>query len=74
MPLNEREGGCSVCSGIEPRTIDRLLLAGHGIRFVKDRWGHSRQDVKRHRDRCLVGDRRKRVEADLVRMSAGGGP
>jgi hypothetical protein len=69
MPRSD--GGCSVCSGIEPRTIDRLLLTGHGIRFVALRWGHRRQDVKSHRDRCLVGERRKRVEADLVRMAGG---
>jgi hypothetical protein len=72
-PLDERDSTCKVCMGMEPRTIDRLLLAGHGIRFVADRWGHTRQVVKRHRDRCLVGDRRKRVEADLVRMAGGGG-
>ncbi len=73
MPRSEV--ACPVCSGIEPRTIDRLLLVGHGIRFVSERWGHRRRDVKAHRDRCLVGDRRKRVEADLVRLaaSAGGG-
>ncbi len=72
MPLDA--GACRVCMGFEPQTIDRLLLVGHGIRFVSARWGHTRRDVKSHRDRCLVGDRRKRVEGDLVRMSAGGGP
>jgi hypothetical protein len=71
MPLDGRDGGCLVCSGFEPQTVDRLLLVGHGIRFVSKRWGHTRQVVKAHRDRCLVGDRRKRVEADLVRMAGG---
>ncbi len=60
---------------MEPRTIDRLLLAGHGIRFVASRWGHRRGAVKRHRDVCLVGDRLAATEAALSRMaaSAGGG-
>jgi hypothetical protein len=73
MPRSD--GACRVCSGWEPQTVDRLLLVGHGIRFVSERWGHRRGDVKRHRDVCLQGDRRKRVEADLVRLaaSAGGG-
>ena len=63
-------GGCPVCSGIEPRTIDRLLLIGYGPRFVSGRWGHRRQDVRRHRDRCLQGDRLAATEADLVRLGA----
>ncbi len=66
-------GPCKVCGGFEPHTVDRLLLVGHGIRFVADRWGHTRQVVKRHRDRCLVGDRLKATEADLARMSASAG-
>jgi hypothetical protein len=56
---------------MEPRTIDRLLLVGHGVRFVSERWGIPRRDVEHHRDRCLVGDRRERVEADLLRMAGG---
>jgi hypothetical protein len=71
MPRSE--GACAVCSGFEPETVDRLLVVGHGIRFVSDRWGHTRQVVKRHRDVCLQGDRRKRVEADLVRLAAKAG-
>ncbi len=75
MLRSQRDGACKVCSGWEPETVDRLLAVGHGIRFVADRWGHRRQDVKSHRDRCLVGERRERVEADLVRLAApaGGG-
>ena len=65
-------GGCPVCSGIEPRTIDRLLVIGHGSRFVATRWGYTRRDVKAHRDRCLVGDRLKATEAALSRMAGGG--
>ncbi len=63
-------GGCAVCSGWEPETIDRLLVVGHGIRFVSARWGHTRQVVKRHRDVCLQGDRLAATEADLVRLGA----
>ncbi len=64
------DGACRVCSGIEPLTIDRLLLVGHGIRFVSERWGHRRQDVKAHRDRSLVGERLKATQAALSRMGA----
>ncbi len=32
MPRSD--GACRVCSGWEPQTVDRLLLVGHGIRFV----------------------------------------
>jgi hypothetical protein len=61
--------------GMEPETVDRLLLIGYGPRFVSERWGVPRKVVKRHRDRCLVGDRLAATEADLVRLaaSAGGG-
>ncbi len=75
MPRSERDvrdSTCRVCSGWEPETVDRLLLVGHGIRFVADRWGHTRQVVKRHRDACLQGDRLAATEAALVRMSGGG--
>jgi len=70
MPRSD--GGCSVCMGFEPQTIDRLLVVGHGVRFVSARWGHTRQVVKAHRDRCLVGDRLKATEAALSRMAGGG--
>jgi hypothetical protein len=69
MPLDA--GACKVCAGFEPQTIDRLLVVGHGVRFVAARWGHTREVVKRHRDRCLVGERRERVEGDLLRMAGG---
>ncbi len=72
MLRNERDGGCSVCMGFEPQTIDRLLLVGHGIRFVSARWGHRRRDVKRHRDVCLTGDRLKATESASARMAGGG--
>lgn len=38
--------------------------------------GLDRRDIARHQDRCLVGERRAKVEADLQRMAAeaeGGG-
>jgi len=73
MQRSDRDGTCAVCVGMEPRTIDRLLVIGHGSRFVATRWGYTRRDVKAHRDRCLVGERLAATEADLVRMSGGGG-
>ena len=63
---------CKVCRGPEPRTIDRLLAVGYGPRFISKRWGHDRRDVRRHRDRCLVGDRRAEVEAALLSMAGEG--
>ena len=64
---------CPVCLAPEPRTIDRLLLYGYGLAFVAARWGSlKRQHVKKHRDRCLVGEGRQAVEDDLVRMAGVG--
>jgi len=68
MPRSD--GACRVCSGFEPQTIDRLLVVGHGVRFVSERWGIPRWVVKRHRDVCLVGDRLAATEADLARLAA----
>jgi hypothetical protein len=49
------------------------LLYGYGPAFVAARWGSlKRQHVKKHRDRCLVGERRQAVEDDLVRMAGVG--
>ncbi len=70
MPRSERDSACGICMGMEPETVDRLLLVGYGPRFVAQRWGVTRQVVKRHRDRCLVGERLKATEADLVRLGA----
>ncbi len=72
-PRSERDGACRICMGMEPETVDRLLAVGYRPRFVASRWGVTRQVVAKHRDHCLTGDRRKRVEADLVRMSASAG-
>jgi hypothetical protein len=55
---------------MEPSTVDRLLAAGYGPNFVAQRWGIPRWQIKRHRDECLVGERRAGVEAWL-RRSAG---
>ena len=64
---------CPVCSATEPRTIDRHLVFGYGPSFIDQRWGSlKRQHVKKHPDRCLVGERRQAVEDDLVRMAGVG--
>lgn len=64
---------CPVCLAPEPKTIDPLLLYGYGPAFVAARWGSlKRQHVKKHRDRCPVGERRQAVEDDLVRMAGVG--
>jgi hypothetical protein len=61
---------CRVCSRMEPETIDRLFLLGYGPRFVGMRWGLPRWRVKKHRDECLVGERRRAVEDGLRLMAS----
>ena len=60
---------CKVRKGPEPGTLDRLLLLGRAPRWIAPKFGHSRRDVVRHEDACLVGERRRRVEADLLQMA-----
>jgi hypothetical protein len=60
-----RERSCTVCQAIEPKTIDRLLVFGYGPRSIAERWGLRRHHVNKHRNECLVGERRQAVEADL---------
>ena len=72
MPRNERDTRCGICMGMEPETVDRLLLVGYGPRFVSERWGVTRKVVAKHRDRCLTGGRLKATEAALSRMAGGG--
>ncbi len=57
---------------MESRTIDRLLVMGYGPQFIATRWGLGRHHVKKHRDECLVGQRRLYVEAGLQQMVMGG--
>ena len=63
---------CPGCSGPEPWTVDRLLLLGRGPRFVARHFGAGRKDVAKHRDACLVGERRAAVERDLRGMAGTG--
>jgi hypothetical protein len=72
MPRSERDSACRICMGMEPETVDRLLLIGYGPRFVSERWGVTRKVVAQHRDRCLTGGRLKATEAALSRMAGGG--
>ena len=65
----QRRGSCKVCRGMEPKTVDRLLLVGYGPRFISARWGIDRKAVAKHRDLCLVVERRAAVEADLRSMA-----
>jgi hypothetical protein len=60
--------GCKVCTGVEPRTVNRLLGVGYGIRFVAKRFPHlNRKEVKRHQQECFPG-MRDEVAQDLVRL------
>ena len=54
---------------MEPETVDRLLVLGYGPQFVSERWGLPRWCIKKHRDECLIGERRAAVEEDLRRMA-----
>ena len=61
---------CPVCSSPEPYTIDKLLVLGkRGPRSLAPVFGIDRRDIARHEKRCLVGERRAKVEADLLRMA-----
>ena len=59
---------CKVCKAVEADIINRLLEVGYGPGFVSARWGLKRHHVKKHRDECLVGERRKKVEAHIERI------
>lgn len=64
------KSGCRVCKSMEPHTVDRLLLLGHGPSFIaQSGLGVKRRDVKAHREKCLVGERREKVIRDLQRMA-----
>ena len=54
---------CKVCEVWKSEALDRLLLLGHGPPFVAARWGLPRHLVKRHRDKCLAEDTRRRSDA-----------
>ena len=61
---------CPVCTGLEPRTADRLLLLGRSPRRIAPVFGVTRRQIQEHRDRCLVGTRLEEAVADLRRMAA----
>ena len=69
MKTMQPKVACKACVAPDVKTIDRLLAFGHGTRFVAARWGLPRKAVAKHRDTCLVGDRRAKVEADLRSMA-----
>lgn len=62
------KGRCPACSHVEDYTIDRLLVLGHGSRFIAARFGITRQQVRCHQRECLP-DRRPAVEAKLREMA-----
>ena len=63
------KGRCPVCEGYEPRTVNRLLVLGHGSRFVAERFpGLTRMDVRRHKEVCLPPVREE-VNKDLKRLA-----
>ena len=53
----------------KPGTIDKLLLVSRAPRWIAPKFGHSRRDVVRYEDRCLVGERRAAAERDLLAMA-----
>jgi hypothetical protein len=65
---------CPVCLAPEPKTIDLsvALWIWPCVRSSAHWSSLKRQHVKKHRDRCLVGERRQAVEDDLVRMAGVG--
>ena len=75
MSATKKTPDCRACSSPEPHTIDRFLCmpddwAGkRGPRSLAGVFGLDRRDIAKHRDRCLVGERREEIEADLMRMA-----
>ncbi len=59
MPRSERDSTCGICMGMEPETVDRLLLVGYGPRFVSERWGVTRKVGRGPPDAARVGARLK---------------
>lgn len=45
-----------------------------GRRSLAPVFGLDRRDIATHAKKCLVGERREKVEADLVRLGGGGIP
>ena len=69
MPATKKTPGCRVCAGVEPGTVDKLLLLGHCPRWIAPKFGHTRRTVAKHRDLCLTGARGEKVAGDLRRMA-----
>jgi hypothetical protein len=55
--------------------VDKLLLWWRAPRWIAPKFGHRRATVVRHRDVCLVGERRARAQRELMEMvdAEGGG-
>jgi hypothetical protein len=73
------KGACLVCRHMDVMTLDRFLSmpAGtpgkRGARSLAPVFGLDRRDIATHEKKCLVGERREVVEADLARLGGGGG-
>ena len=60
---------CQVCKSPEPYTVDRFLVLGtRGPRSLAKPLGLDRRDIAKHEQTCLVGERRAKVEGELLRM------
>ena len=67
---------CRVCNHMEAATLNRFLdmpddwTVKRGPRSLAPVFGLDRRDIAKHERTCLVGERRAKVEADLLRMAA----
>lgn len=70
-----RSFACPVCRHTDVRTLDRFLALPDGTpgkrgpRSLAPVFGLDRRAIARHEKRCLVGERREKVNQDLQRMA-----
>jgi hypothetical protein len=72
--MPQRDKTCVVCRTLDAVTVNRFLVMDprtpgkRGPRSLAPVFGLDRRDIAIHAKKCLVGERRAKVEADLSRL------
>ena len=80
MDPSVKDVRCKVWGSVDAVTVNRFLVMPPGTpdkrgpRSLSPVFGVDRRDIAVHAKKCLVGERREKVEADLVRLGGGGIP